>query len=282
MIPSQVHLIWVGSTLPNESNRPYRRHLHQWRTLNPHWTVNLWINSEDMSAQDWHYLTLWTKQKNIRLRSIDEFWHHPSLGAGICEAYAAQRYASVSDILRVLILSIEGGLYVDFDVQPIVLCAAAVPFGAAFCLNLEPERVRSVVPHAVLMMSEHPFAEALILQLECNLHLFRKMSQGWANNPKREYQYAATVGVTGTIYSLLIPRIAGLLSNREQIMKLQMPYNLNHEEHNSWLEPRKGPLLEWRPLDYLAAQKEWCDRQGDFTDIEDIAIRYEGCTIGDL
>jgi mannosyltransferase OCH1-like enzyme len=203
------------------------------------------------------------------------------LGEGICEAHAAKRFASVSDILRVIVLSLEGGLYVDFDVLPMSLARVPVPFGAAFCLSFDSQKLRSVVPHAILMAPNHPFSEALLKQLEINLRLFKANPQPWVNNPLPQFQYAATVGVTGTIYSLMMRRITGLLDSFDKLMQMQMPYPFVHEEHNSWLENTTATSSVWRPIDYLEAQLDWVARVGAFVDIEEIANQYTNCTMGE-
>lgn len=281
MIPRLLHLIWVGSSLPNESKRPYRRYLSDWCRLNPSWQIVLWSNPEDMPKNDWQHLREWSNQQGLDLRTIEAFWDHINLGVGLYEAHSAKRFASVSDILRVIILASQGGLYVDFDVRPILLVHTMVPFGAAFCLKFDSQRLRSVVPHAILMAPNHPFSMALLEQLEINIELFKVNPHPWINNPSPEYQYAATVSVTGTIYSLLMRRITGLLNNFDKLIDMQMPYPFVHEEHNSWLENAVGSSLVWRPVEYLEAQLEWGDQAGPIADIEEIAERYLNCSIGE-
>lgn len=229
---------------------------------------------------DWAYLEQWSAQNEIQLRYIDSFWRDSELGHALCDAHHAQRFASVSDILRVLILRSEGGLYVDTDVLPVSLEAQSVPTGIGLIIRFDAEGVRSVLPHAILMAPRHPFADLMVAQLEYNVRFFRQHNLSWMFKSQREYQYAATVGVTGTIGTLLMLRLRETDLPKPQLEKLQLPYALIHEEHNSWLYGGERPRKQWRPIEYLTAQQDWAVRQPKAMPISELENHYMQCTIG--
>ena len=280
MVPATIHLIWLGSSLPNSAKRPYRRYLRQWKALNPGWSVSLWANPEDLSSFDWTLLDKWASQNGISLRSVAPFWDDPDIGGPLCDVHHAGRYASVSDILRVLILNAEGGLYVDTDVLPIKLTAQSIPRGVGLVIKFDGDELRSVLPHAMIMAPSHPFGHLLIEQLNFNLRFFKQADLSWMERPSREYQYAATVGVTGTAWTLLLLRLKEEELSRARLLPFQLPFALNHQEHNSWLSSDDRPKRTWRPLEYLASQKDWALRQAK-ADLQHLDSQYAHCTIGE-
>ncbi|MEC8380355.1 MAG: TcdA/TcdB catalytic glycosyltransferase domain-containing protein [Myxococcota bacterium] len=252
----------------------------QWKTLNPSWSVCLWANPEDLSFSDWTLLNKWATQNGIALRSVAPYWDDPELGGSLCDVHHAGRYASASDILRVLILNSEGGLYVDTDVLPIKLAAQSIPRGVGLVIKFDDDTLRSVLPYAMCMTPSHPFGLLLIEQLNFNLLFFKQSDLSWMQRPSRKYQYAATVGVTGTAWTLLMLRLKDEELTRSRLLPFQLPFALHHQEHNSWLPADVSPKKTWRPLDYLASQKDWALRQSK-VDLHHLDVQYANCIIGE-
>jgi hypothetical protein len=86
-IPRKLHMIWVGDAPPPESCLEYRR---RWSSLMPHWEVKLW-------------------------RDGDVAQFGPDVQRRIAVATTG---AQKADILRAFIVSVEGGIYVDADMEP--------------------------------------------------------------------------------------------------------------------------------------------------------------------
>ena len=87
MIPKLIHYCWFGRS---EMPELVERCVASWRTHMPDWEYRLWTEDNfDMS----------TAPRYIQ------------------EAYAAKKYAFVSDYVRLWVLEREGGIYLDTDVE---------------------------------------------------------------------------------------------------------------------------------------------------------------------
>lgn len=82
MIPKRIHHVWVGGPMPLR----YRGFIEGWQRLHPGWELVCW--NED----------------NI------DFSHAP-----LREAYRKRRWATVSDIARLMAVQAQGGIYLDTD-----------------------------------------------------------------------------------------------------------------------------------------------------------------------
>ncbi|MGC6509487.1 MAG: TcdA/TcdB catalytic glycosyltransferase domain-containing protein [Myxococcota bacterium] len=280
MLPSSIHLIWLGSSVPNDAQRPYRKYIGQWKTLNPNWSVCLWVNPKNLSVNDLKTLHKWASQNGLNLHSIESFCHDLDLGPALCDTLHEKRYASASDILRVLILNSEGGLYVDTDVSPATLSEQSIPRGIGLVIKYDGHRLRSVLPHAMIMARGHPFASLIIEQLKFNFETYTHSNFKWKHSTRREFQYAATVSVTGTAWTLLLLRLKEEELTRSRLMPFQFPYVLQHQEHNSWLKVDTTSNKTWRPQKYLASQRNWALRQSKVTDLHRLKAHFTQCTIG--
>jgi hypothetical protein len=85
MIPARIHRIWLGSPLPEEHARIW----DAWRRLFPD-----------------HELHTWREDDLERLGLPPAF-------------YAAETYAGRSDVARLRVLDVLGGIYADCDVEPL-------------------------------------------------------------------------------------------------------------------------------------------------------------------
>ena len=114
MIPRILHRVWLGPKPPDDA------YLDGWRRACPGWEIRTW-GEADLEGIDVPYVK---------------------------EAYAAGKWAFVSDYLRLVALFREGGLYLDTDVE---LLASPEPcLDASFCVGL----VRSGRPQTAVIGAE--------------------------------------------------------------------------------------------------------------------------------
>jgi mannosyltransferase OCH1-like enzyme len=107
-VPASIHLVWVGSPLPDR----YLVGPQSLAMLNPEHTVHLWVDHTPHNIKE---------EQNIRIHHIQqEVWMNEDLMA------ECTNYAMKSDILRLEIVYRYGGIYVDVD------AVALRSFGPAF------------------------------------------------------------------------------------------------------------------------------------------------------
>ena len=87
MIPKKIHYCWFGKSAIPEL---VERCIVSWRTHMPDWEYRLWT------------------EENFDIASAPQY---------VQEAYAAKKYAFVSDYVRLWALEREGGLYMDVDFE---------------------------------------------------------------------------------------------------------------------------------------------------------------------
>lgn len=118
MIPRIIHYCWFGR---DEMPELVKQCVASWRTHMPDWEYRLW--DEASLAQ-----TLKEPTPNPSLKEGEQtpLLNPPTNGdedwlkfmpAYVQEAYAAKKYAFVSDYVRLWTLEREGGLYLDTDVE---------------------------------------------------------------------------------------------------------------------------------------------------------------------
>ena len=100
MISKIIHYCWFGK---GEMPELVQKCITSWRTNMPDWEYRLW-NEASLS------LTL------SPLKGREDCWLE-YMPAYVQEAYAAKKYAFVSDYVRLWALEREGGLYLDTDVE---------------------------------------------------------------------------------------------------------------------------------------------------------------------
>ena len=66
-LASRIHFIWLGSSIPNSLERPYRRHLLEWKRQNPNYQIFLWTDGE---GGDLDRIQFWTAQYGIVLQTM--------------------------------------------------------------------------------------------------------------------------------------------------------------------------------------------------------------------
>lgn len=136
-IPKHIHAIWLGSVLGQDG----RDNLVNWKRINSDYEVKLWVDSAlygETEKREYEELKVWAKENNIVICDInpciketkDELAavrirydiYENMLSKEFFDDEINGRYknlAAASDILRVEILSQEGGIYIDAkDVFP--------------------------------------------------------------------------------------------------------------------------------------------------------------------
>ncbi|MBX3199511.1 MAG: hypothetical protein KF850_28940 [Labilithrix sp.] len=112
-IPKSLHFIWMGKNLP----RKYLRNIALWAARNPDYVVNIWTNKAMRIAG-----ALVTNDDvpsfAHRIRTLDELVVPRALeGIVVREMNGPfNNFAAASDVLRLVILFAEGGVYLDTDV----------------------------------------------------------------------------------------------------------------------------------------------------------------------
>lgn len=95
MIPRILHFIWIGNDpLPKWAEE----NICTWLKFNLGWRVCLWTNRQDRE------LSRWMKLSNRSDSLVVYYDAHPNLGTR-------------SDILRLVVLRVFGGLYLDVDIE---------------------------------------------------------------------------------------------------------------------------------------------------------------------
>ena len=114
MIPKIIHYCWFGMS---EMPELVQKCIESWRTHMPDWEYRLW--TEDTIAQ---VLCQPTPSPSLK-GGENESAPNPSqnwldyMPKYVQEAYAAKKYAFVSDYVRLWALEREGGVYLDTDVE---------------------------------------------------------------------------------------------------------------------------------------------------------------------
>lgn len=92
-IPKKLHAIWLGRRpLPDASGKNLKR----WEELHPGWEMKFWGEQEMIEA-----IRRWDERRFLET------------------IHLLTSYASRSDILRLLIMKHEGGVYIDGDMEPV-------------------------------------------------------------------------------------------------------------------------------------------------------------------
>ena len=116
LIPKKIHFIWLGKLLSEEG----RDNLVHWRKTNPDYDINLWVDSAlfpDNFEEENQYIHFmeWAKANNIRIRDVkeihDEMYNKDFYDDAVLGLNA--NFGEASDIARLEILYLEGGIYFD-------------------------------------------------------------------------------------------------------------------------------------------------------------------------
>ena len=104
-IPKVIHFIWLGAKplpkyyglceLKKEKHCQWNETIASWHEQHSDWEIKLW--DDEATSQLFDHV------------------EHPDLGNIFCEAIQAQSYGMASDLARLQILFLYGGIYVDVD-----------------------------------------------------------------------------------------------------------------------------------------------------------------------
>ena len=100
MIPKIIHYCWFGH---GDMPELVQKCIASWRALMPEWEYRLWTEVS-------------LSRTLFSLNGREDCWLE-YMPAYVQEAYAAKKYAFVSDYVRLWALEREGGLYLDTDVE---------------------------------------------------------------------------------------------------------------------------------------------------------------------
>jgi hypothetical protein len=118
--PKELHFIWIGKDIPEL----YVANIMGWAARNKDYKINIW---SDKSATISNTISKMDGASSLpfQFRDIDEVKKenlktHPKLISYLERESSGKfpNYAAASDILRLLILNKEGGIYVDTDETP--------------------------------------------------------------------------------------------------------------------------------------------------------------------
>jgi hypothetical protein len=146
-IPKVVHFIWLG---PREFPKSSVNHIKSWIDKHPGWTFKFWT---DLDRPVPHI-----KMQKVLIQEI----HLPRL---LSCYYNSDNFGEKSEILRYEILNLEGGVYVDHDVQCLQALDSLNESFDFYCGLEVPDRSilsSSIFPstHLIASKPHHPAIES--------------------------------------------------------------------------------------------------------------------------
>ena len=140
LIPKVIHYCWFGRGAMPEL---VERCIASWRTHMPDWEYRLW--TED----------------NFDIASAPQY---------VREAYAAKKYAFVSDYVRLWALDREGGLYMDVDFEVYKPFDDLMEQYAAFA-GYEGSKRNPVMMGVIAAKAHHPWIQGMMQTYESRVFL---------------------------------------------------------------------------------------------------------------
>src|SRR3990167_1458062 len=258
-IPQQIHFIWAGGTriIPQAS----LRNILRWRQQNPSYTICLWVDhtsSLDLEAEYQQEMAAGMLPPELNFpfvfRDIEELRAQiaqiPAEEAAVLsqvleiaryemtKSYA--NYGKSSDLLRYLILYLEGGIYLDSDVVPnqgnFSQFLLPQPGPDVLWVDANSQGQGAVGNDAFAVTPRHPFFLTVLqyallnyttlfdegLETSGNTHFLRELLQ--ANTiyflEDRTYRMESTIGQTGLTFIRAGLRQSGLLEVSDVIPTL--------------------------------------------------------------
>ena len=221
MIPKIIHYCWFGR---GEMSELVLRCIDSWKKYLPDYTLQLW--SED----------------NFDVASAPRY---------VQEAYAAKKYAFVSDFVRLWALEREGGVYLDTDVEVLrsfdPLLADTAFIGLEESLALFPGTcVMGCEAHCqwvkdMLSIYENVcfVREDSTLDLTTNVQrMGAKMVEGGLQH-KREIQYLPQWGLRVYTHDYFSP-----ITSTRVMRKTRNTYCI-HRFAGSWVDGKKDRIRNW-------------------------------------
>lgn len=221
MIPKIIHYCWFGRS---EMPELVQKCITSWHTHMPAWKYCIW--TED----------------NFDIASAPTY---------VQEAYAAKKYAFVSDYVRLWALEREGGLYLDTDVE--VLCSFEPLLNDMAFIGLEESL--ALLPGTCVMACEahcqwvkdmlatyddtHFMLENGTLDMTTNVQrLGERMVKGGLL-PKREVQYIQQWGLRVYTHDYFSP-----ITSTRVMRKTKNTYCI-HRFAGTWLDGKNSGIRNW-------------------------------------
>lgn len=142
-IPRLIHRVWLDDPMPPK----FAEFGKEWRRLHPGWRFQDWTDSAEVDDDFWPAVALRRRAKEILPKDWKRF---------------------VADVLRLEILYVYGGVYVDTDVEPHRNLGLLLG-GHEFLAASSPQHVHGVHPVTQCFLasqSGHPFLGALLSGLD--------------------------------------------------------------------------------------------------------------------
>lgn len=172
-IPKYIHIIWLGSKLPDE----YEEYYATWRTFHPDWTIIFWTDSVENYSKGSIVLTSFDDLSELLL---DED-HHKNIVVHAGDNLRfnngiffnkSNNYGERSDILKWEIIYRFGGVYVDTDhecLKPIDI----LHYTYDFYTGLQPLDTNRVQLGAALFAAKpkHPILKVCVETIKYRQHI---------------------------------------------------------------------------------------------------------------
>ena len=112
-VPQIIHFIWLGSPIPDK----YLANIGAISALNPEYQVTIWLDDQSRAGAGA------IREPRCKVRHVDQILQHAVASEDARSIYRTAvsksgfrpNFAAASDILRLLILLSEGGIYLDTD-----------------------------------------------------------------------------------------------------------------------------------------------------------------------
>lgn len=166
MIPNVIHYCWFGRA---EMPDLVQKCIKSWHTHMPDWEYRLWTEASLTQA-----LNMPTPNPSLKGRgqnptnnppiSRDDDWLE-YMPAYVKEAYAAKKYAFVSDYVRLWALEREGGLYMDVDFEVYKPFDDLMGKYNAFA-GYEGSKRNPVMMGVIAAKAHHPWIQEMLLTYE--------------------------------------------------------------------------------------------------------------------
>lgn len=154
MIPRIIHQIWVGPPLPEYMAQFNRR----WSELHPDWEVVVW-GDEDLD---------WLKNRSLYDKA-EQYVPKDAVGQ------------FRSDVARYEILNKHGGVYIDFDTEPLKPIDPLIGVGAFATWEEEGKYITNAVMGAE---QGHPFMKLLIDSLPASARRYKGKPATYVSGPR--------------------------------------------------------------------------------------------------
>lgn len=114
LVDQKIHFIWLGRIMP-EKNKDV---VKQWRNINPDYRITVWLDEKTVSEEELRdfikeMITCDIKVKDITRENVIHDCIRHELDKEV------PNYGMASDMLRLSILTMKGGIYLDSDVLPV-------------------------------------------------------------------------------------------------------------------------------------------------------------------